>query len=98
MLKKWYSKNKVYCRVTFEFPARPDAHMINLCGDFNEWNPSAYPLKRRKNGNFYIILTLKPGKQYRFRYLLNGQKWENDPAADDYLPNPYGSMDSVVKV
>lgn len=55
-------------------------------------------MKQRENGNFYIILTLKPRKQYRFRYLMDGKRWENDPAADNYVPNPYGSEDSLVKI
>ena len=98
MFKKKYSKNNQSCRVTFELPAEVNAENVSLCGDFNDWNTSAHPLKCRTNGSFSVTISLKPGQDYRFRYLLDGERWENDPAADDYLPNPFGSEDSVVKV
>jgi hypothetical protein len=34
----------------------------------------------------------------RFRYCIDGVKWENDWCADKYEPNPFGSYDSVVVV
>ncbi len=34
----------------------------------------------------------------RFRYLLDGERWENDWAADGYVPNPFGSEDSLLEV
>ena len=36
------------------------------------------------------------GRAYRFRYLLDGHRWENDWAADAYKPNDFGADDSVV--
>jgi len=33
-----------------------------------------------------------------FRYLVDGERWENDWAADAYVPNPFGGEDSVVEV
>ncbi len=32
------------------------------------------------------------------KYLLDGERWENDWAADGYVPNPFASEDSVVEV
>ena len=55
-------------------------------------------MKRRKDGSFSQTISLKPGQQYRFRYVLDGKRWENDWAADAYLPNPFGTEDSVVEV
>jgi hypothetical protein len=37
-------------------------------------------------------------QQCRFRYLLDGERWENDWTADAYVPNSFGSDDSVVEV
>ena len=31
-----------------------------------------------------------------YRYLVDGERWENDWAADTYAPNDYGGDDSVV--
>jgi len=43
-------------------------------------------------------VALEPGRSYRYRYLLDGQRWENDRQADRYVPNALGSIDSVVVV
>jgi len=55
-------------------------------------------MKRRKDGSFYLTISLTPGRSYRFRYLLDDTRWENDWAADQYVPNDFGSEDSVVQV
>lgn len=96
MLKKRYSKNKIYCRVTFELSGNTAKEKACVIGEFNEWKPDSKPMKRRKNGNFYSTIQLDSGKEYRFRYLLDGERWENEPAADRYDPNPFGGKDSVV--
>jgi len=56
------------------------------------------PHEARKDGSFTLTISLKPGRRYRFRYLLDGERWENDWAADAYVSNPFGSDDSVVEV
>jgi len=43
-------------------------------------------------------MRLKPENRYRFRYLLDGEVWENDDSADEYIPNEFGTEDSVVEV
>jgi hypothetical protein len=55
-------------------------------------------MTHRKDGSFSLTLSLPSGQQYRYRYLLNGDRWENDPAADGYVSNPYGSDDSLVDI
>ena len=55
-------------------------------------------MKRRKDGSFALTLSLPVGQQYRFRYLLDGERWTNDPAADASIPNPFGSADSVLQL
>jgi hypothetical protein len=39
---------------------------------------------------------LRPGTVHRFRYLLDGHRWENDWAADTYVANDFGGHDSVI--
>lgn len=55
-------------------------------------------MKRRKDGSFTTTISLKPGQQYRFRYLLDGERWENDNQADAYVPNSFGAVDSLLHV
>ena len=98
MLTKSYSPTGRSCRVTFELPVGLEAEAANLCGEFNAWSTTSLPLMRRKGGSLAVEVALKPGASYRFRYLLDGERWENDEAADGYEPNPFGGVDSVVSV
>ena len=97
-MKKTYTKIGSSCRVTFSLPAEVGAESVALCGEFNEWNQESHLLKRRKDGSFSTTISIKPGKEYRFRYWVDGERWENDWAADKYLPNEFGSEDSVLVV
>jgi 1,4-alpha-glucan branching enzyme len=100
-MKKQYFKTKKTCRVTFRLPgpAAPDATCVSLVGDFNGWNVHAHPMKKLKNGDFTTTLELEPGRDYAFRYLVDGVRWENDWDADKYVKSPYGDSDnSVVSV
>jgi 1,4-alpha-glucan branching enzyme len=97
-MKKEYTKTGRSCRVTFELPSDINARTAALCGEFNQWDPEKHPMKRQKNGGFSTTISLKPGKSYRFRYLLDGERWENDWDADQYIPNEFGTQDSVVKI
>jgi 1,4-alpha-glucan branching enzyme len=98
MLRKTFSKTGTTCKVTFDLSANGNTTKAALCGEFNEWNPDAHPLKRRKDGRFSTTLSLKTGKDYRFKYLIDGQHWENDWGADGYEPNCFGTDDSVVRI
>jgi 1,4-alpha-glucan branching enzyme len=84
--------------VTFELQPEGSVQMAALCGEFNDWDPTMHPMKRRKDGCFSVTLSLPAGQQYRFRYLLDGKHWTNDATADAYVANPFGSEDSVVQV
>ncbi len=84
-------------RVTFELPPTVWAETVSLVGDFNEWNPTSLPMVRgRDEENWQITLSLQRGREYQFRYLVNGTDWFNDWNADRYVPNPYGGDNSVV--
>lgn len=82
--------------VGFELPATLPATSVSVCGDFNGWQATAHPLTRLGDGRFRAEIPLPAGARWRFRYLLDGERWENDPAADDYVPNGLGAEDCVV--
>ena len=99
-LEKKYLKQGSVCKVTFVLPkaAAPDAGSVCILGEFNNWSADAHPLVKREEGDFAITLELEAGRAYRFRYVIDGWKFENDWFADRYEPNPYGGEDSVVDV
>ena len=97
-MKKSYSKSGGLCRVTFKLPAEANAQTAQLCGEFNDWNPNSHPMKRSKDGGFALTLSMEPNREYRFRYLLDGERWENDWTADGYVPNTFGTEDSILRL
>jgi hypothetical protein len=97
-IKKEHIKNRNICKATFMLrgKAAPKARTVTIVGDFNNWDKDATPLKKLGDGNFAVTVELDAGKEYRFRYLIDGQRWENDWHADKYVKSPYGAEDSVV--
>ncbi len=82
--------------VTFGMPAIEGCQQLCLVGDFNDWKETATPMQQAADGTWSVTLELSPGREYQYRYLADGQAWHNDWAADAYVPNPYGSDDSIV--
>lgn len=83
--------------VTFALPADVQAERVALCGEFNDWSPDSITLTRGDDGSWRVTVPLAPGS-YRYKYLLDGETWENAPDADRYEENAYGTVDSVVVV
>jgi 1,4-alpha-glucan branching enzyme len=98
MLIKQYSRGRKTCRVTFTLPEQVNARIAHLYGDFTDWEKSPKAMSSQEDGGFSITVSLKAGREYRFRYLLDGGRWENDWAADAYVRNSFGTEDSVVRV
>jgi 1,4-alpha-glucan branching enzyme len=82
-------------RVTFALPATIWADTVHVVGDFNGWNERATPLRLTETA-WMTTLELEAGREYQYRYLLNGNEWHNDWHADRYVPNAYGGDNSVV--
>jgi len=95
MLQKRRFKKDNVTKVTFVLPADVVGDTIHLVGEFNDWQASQ-AFKKQKDQSWRLTLSLEPGSEYQFRYLLNKHDWFNDPAADRFAPNPYGEQNSVV--
>ena len=98
--QKRYIEDGAICEVTFTFPrtASPGARKVALVGDFNGWDINGALMNKLENGDFTLDLALESGREYRFKYLIDDERWENDWHADKYLPSPNGHDDSVVLV
>jgi 1,4-alpha-glucan branching enzyme len=81
--------------VTFRLPYVGKAEKVCVVGEFNGWSRTAHEMERDGDG-FVANIPLTPGRAYRFRYLLDDERWENDWTADSYLPNEFGGDDSVL--
>ena len=81
--------------LTFRLLRRIDAARIAVVGEFNEWDRAA-TLMELVGDEWSATVALPAGRRYRFRYLIDDQRWENDWEADDYTDNEFGGSDSVV--
>ncbi len=72
-----------------------DARSVHLVGEFNDWSSTATPMMRCES-QFVVSLQLETGRTYRYKYLVDGQRWENDWNADAYVSNEFGGDDSVL--
>jgi len=99
-MKKRFLKSKPVCKVTFELPAQAasEASKVALVGDFNDWDPEATTLKRVKGGAYNVMLELPRDREFQFRYLIDGERWENDWEADKYVPTPAGDSENSVVI
>lgn len=94
MIKSRGAKGKA--NVTFTVDPQVGAQTAAVCGEWNDWLADAGVMHRDAEGGFSVTVVLDAGRAYRFRYLLDGQRWDNDWAADAYQPNDFGGDDSVV--
>ena len=53
------------------FCAAPDAKSVHLMGDFNGWSPTAHPMERRKDGWWYLQVSLTHG-HHQYQFLVDG--------------------------
>jgi hypothetical protein len=84
--------------VTFTLPAEVQASTVALCGEFNQWSAGDLRLQRGSDGCWRATVALEPGHSYRYRYLLDSERWEDAWQADRYVPNSFGGEDSVIFV
>ena len=83
-------------RITFAL-FEPDARTVSVCGDFNDWEPGATPMKRTEDGQWQATVALRPGR-YQYKFVVDEEDWISDPNASDNVPNEHGSFNSVVEV
>ena len=99
-IRKEYLNDANLCRVMFKLPKEVTKGSENVCvvGDFNDWDISANPMTKTKNGDWTARLDLETGKEYQFRYLIDESRWENDWDADRYVKSCYGDCDNSVVI
>jgi 1,4-alpha-glucan branching enzyme len=99
-LKKQYIKTKPVCKVTFIVAKEisESAKKVNLTGDFNNWDIESIAMKKNKSGEFSASVELEKGREYQFKYVIDGKEWLNENQADGFVTNEFQSNNSVVVV
>jgi 1,4-alpha-glucan branching enzyme len=74
----------------------PKANVIQSAGDFNDWQPGKTPMTKTGDGTWQARVPLAKGI-HRYRLVVDG-KWQHDPHNDSTEVNPYGELNSVIRV
>ena len=81
--------------VRFEF-IHHTAATVCVAGTFNHWQPQTKPLHASCNGHWWKEAALAPGT-YEYCLVVDGE-WIPDPLASATVPNPFGGLNSILKV
>jgi len=80
--------------VVFRVPPSIGALYADVAGDFSAW--ALLPMEPLDDGGFYLELRLDPGRRWRYRFLIDGTDWVNDPDASEFVALGKGGNASVV--
>jgi 1,4-alpha-glucan branching enzyme len=80
-------------RIEFDHPT---ASAVAIAGTFNDWRPDATQMIRVSDSRWMKDLALPPG-MYEYRLVVDGV-WIVDPRARETAPNPFGELNSVLRV
>jgi 1,4-alpha-glucan branching enzyme len=80
---------------TFAY-ADPVAKVVSIAGQFNNWSPTANPLKKNETGIWTVTIPLKAGKQ-QYKFVVDGD-WRIDPTNPDFVDDADGNRNSIKTV
>lgn len=75
-----------------------DATSIGLAADFNDWNPASAQLVRGPFGIWRTEIESPPPGRYRYKFVVDGHRWVEDPHNGLSEPDNYGGANSVLIV
>ena len=74
------------------------AGRVALAGEFNGWDPKRAVFERLSGGLWRIALDAPVAGRYRYKFLVDGERWIEDPGNGAKEPDPYGGFDSVLRI
>ena len=74
------------------------ANSVSVAGDFNGWSHVATPLKRNRSGLWSTEIAVPRSGRFEYKFIVNRQRWVEDPSNGMKAPNNYGGLNSVIMV
>ena len=81
MIKR-QTKSNGTVKITFSLPLDIAPEATSVAGDFNDWDPLATPMKKRRNGTRSASIEVPADTASCFKYLADGGHWFTDPELD----------------
>ncbi len=81
--------------VVFYF-LEPQAKSVSLVGDFNGWHPERTPFERQPNGLWKAVVPYESAGLFRYKLVVDGDRWIEDPNNWMKTEDQSGSLVSVL--
>jgi len=91
LLLEWFPPDKERICIAFDAPG---AEQVFVAGSFNNWQPSATPLRKQCGHRWSAELLLTAGR-YEYRFVVDGC-WTDDPTCQARVSNPFGGLNCVL--
>lgn len=72
------------------------AKRVGLAGDFNGWDPEHTVLLQDLHGTWRGSIDPPPAGRYRYKLVMDGQRWLEDPSNGRREPDGYGGFNSIL--
>lgn len=74
------------------------AASVKLVGDFNNWNLDGIELERSKAGVWHTDIPCVSAGTYRYKFLLDGARWTEDPSHGYKSEDGFGGFNSILTI
>jgi len=82
--------------VTFVLEA-PQAQSVAVTGNFDNWSAQGIPLKKQGDGKTWkATVTLKRSLEYRYNFVIDGERYISDPRAVLSVDDGFGGQVSLL--
>lgn len=75
-----------------------EAKSVSLTGDFNDWNPEVSLFTRDAHGVWRAEIEPSPPGRYRYKFLVDGARWVDDPGNSLKEDDHYGGLNSLLNL
>lgn len=74
------------------------AERVALAGDFNNWNANNTRFIKTPEGLWRAEIDSPPPGRYHYKFVIDGERWMDDPSNGLKVPDIYGGFNSVLNV
>ena len=74
------------------------ARRVCLAGDFNGWDGQSARYERQPDGSWKVSIETPAAGRYRYKLLIDGVHWREDPGNAARDVDPFGGFDSILTI
>lgn len=76
----------------------PRAQQVHLVGSFNGWDTLAHPMAGPGPQGIWTLRLALPHGRYRYMFLVDGERWVTDPAAEASEDDGFGHRNAILLI